>query len=112
MTKKIKMTEAAKDLQISAKELVAFLEKHLNVKKHTGSTISERELNLALEYYSQQSHVGSFDDYFANGVRPGTEKPKREPRQRRQPEPEKKAPEVTEKAPETAATSKESTKRR
>ena len=78
MAKKIKVSEAAKDLQLSAKELLAFLEEHGSGKKTTSSSVSEEELNLALEYFSQQSQVESFDAYFATKNDPRPEKPAKE----------------------------------
>ena len=66
MAKKIKLTDAARDLQISPKELVSFLEERLGEKKTTSSSITEREFNLMLEFYSQKVNVNSFDDYFAS----------------------------------------------
>lgn len=65
MAKKMKLTDAARDLQVSPKELVAFLEEHLGEKKTTNASVTEREMNLMLEFYSQKSNVSSFDDYFA-----------------------------------------------
>lgn len=65
MAKKMKLTDAARDLQVSPKELVAFLEEHLGEKKTTSSSVTEREINLMLEFYSQKSNVSSFDAYFA-----------------------------------------------
>ena len=54
MAKKIKISEAAKDLKITAKELAAFLEEKFGGKKTTSSSMTEEELNLVLEYYSQK----------------------------------------------------------
>ncbi|MDE6729786.1 MAG: translation initiation factor IF-2 [Oscillospiraceae bacterium] len=65
MAKKMKLTDAARDLQVSPKELVVFLEEHLGEKKTTSSSVTEREVNLILEFYSQKSNVSSFDAYFA-----------------------------------------------
>ena len=70
MAKKIKLVEAAKDLQMSSKELAAFLEEQTGSKKNSGSAITEEELNLALEYFSQQSQTDSFDEYFASRSQP------------------------------------------
>ncbi len=79
MAKKIKISEAAKDLRVSAKELVAFLEQHSTGKKTTSSSMTDEELNLALEYYSQKAQVENFDAYFAtrNDPRPVREKAKK-----------------------------------
>lgn len=70
---KIKLTDAARDLQVSPKELAAFIEDHTGEKKSSGSSITEQEMNLALEYYSQKANVNSFDDYFATKNQPKPE---------------------------------------
>ncbi len=70
---KIKLSDAAKDLQIPTKELAAFIEDHTGEKKSSGSSISEQEMNLALEYYTQKSNVSSFDEYFAMKSQPRPE---------------------------------------
>ncbi len=71
---KIKLTDAAKDLQIPTKELAAFIEDHTGEKKSSGSSITEQEMNLALEYYTQKANVSSFDEYFATKNQPKPEK--------------------------------------
>ena len=75
MAKKIKLTDAAKDLQVSSQELIAFYEEHGEGKKKSGSSLTEQEVNLALEYYSQKHHVESFDAYFATKNQPKPEAP-------------------------------------
>lgn len=85
MAKKIKLSEAAKDLQISAKELAAFLEEHSTGKKTTSSSMTEEELNLVLEYYSQKSQVESFDAYFATRNDPRPERPAKEEKKEKKP---------------------------
>ena len=73
MAKKIKLTDAAKDLQLSVQELSDFFEKHGDGKKKSGSSITEQEMNLALEYYTQKNNVDSFDAYFASKNQPKPE---------------------------------------
>ncbi|MCR5718776.1 MAG: translation initiation factor IF-2 [Oscillospiraceae bacterium] len=104
MAKKIKISEAAKDLRISAKELAAFLEEKFGGKKTTSSSMTEEELNLVLEYYTQKNAVDNFDAYFAsrNMPRPAEEEPKAEKKEEKKP-PRKKhekkpAPKVEEKS--------------
>ncbi len=75
MANKIKLTDAAKDLQISVQELTEFFEANGGEKKKKGSSITEQEMNLALEYFSQKSNVDSFDAYFATKNQPKPEKP-------------------------------------
>ena len=72
MAKKVKISEAAKDLKLTAKELAAFLEEKVGGKKTSSSSMTEEEYNLVLEYYTQKNAVDSFDAYFAtrNDPRP------------------------------------------
>lgn len=72
MTKKIKLSDVARDLQISAQELIDFYDKldNTGVKKKGVTGLSPEEINLALEYYSQQAQVDSFDAYFAANTAP------------------------------------------
>ncbi len=97
MAKKIKISEAAKDLKLSAKELAAFLEEKVGGKKTSSSSMTEEELNLVLEYFSQKNEVASFDTYLAtrNDPRPVREaKPvekKQEKKAKSEPAPKAKA---------------------
>ncbi|MBQ4465173.1 MAG: translation initiation factor IF-2 [Oscillospiraceae bacterium] len=105
MAKKIKISEAAKDLKISAKELAAFLEEKVGGKKTSSSSMSEEELNLALEHYSQQGQVENFDGYFATRHDP---RPAAEEKPAKQEKPaEKAAPRKEEKPAEKPASKKE-----
>lgn len=70
---RIKLTDAAKDLHVPTKELAAFIEDHTGEKKSSGSSISEQEMNLALEFYTQKANVSSFDEYFATKNQPKPE---------------------------------------
>ena len=51
MTKKIKLSEAARDLNVSVQDIIAFFSEHGDTKKKTGSSISTDEMNLLLEHY-------------------------------------------------------------
>ena len=62
---KRKIYEIAKDLNKTSKEIIAFLNQYLpseTVRKHN-SLIFERELNLILEYFSNQNKVDSVEKY-------------------------------------------------
>ncbi len=63
MTKKVKLSDVARDLQIPTQELIGFYqerdEKGNTKKGVTGLT--PEEINLALEYYSQKTQVDSQD---------------------------------------------------
>ena len=77
MTKKVKLSDVARELQIPTQELIGFYqerdEKGNTKKGVTGLT--PEEINLALEYYSQKTQVDSLDAYFASKDKP---KPKQE----------------------------------
>ena len=77
LTKKVKLSDVARDLQIPTQELIGFYqerdEKGNTKKGVTGLT--PEEINLALEYYSQKTQVDSLDAYFASKDKP---KPKQE----------------------------------
>ena len=102
MAKKIKLTDAAKDLQMSVQELAEFFESHGDGKKKSGSSITEQEMNLALEYFSQKHRVEDFSAYFATKNQP---KPAAAPAEKEQKKPVKKTknekPQNTEKIENT-----------
>ncbi len=107
MAKKIKLTDAAKDLQLSVQELSDFFEKHGDGKKKSGSSITEQEMNLALEYYSQKNNVDSFDAYFATKNQPKPEvKAEKEAKKPAKKEKTVKAAEKTGKTEKAARTEK------
>ena len=108
MAKKFKLSEVAKDLNMSAKDLIGFLEEKTGGKKSSSSSVTEEELNLCLEYYSQQKSVDSFDAYFAtrNDPRPEPKAEEKKPAKKTKPaEPkaEKKAEKPAEKKAEKPA---------
>ncbi len=65
MMKKYKLSKLAKDLHIAAKELVEGLKKYFSNPPKTTTTLSEDQLNVAIELYSQKNQVESFDEYFS-----------------------------------------------
>lgn len=85
MTKKVKLSDVARDLQISTQELIGFYqERDANGNTKKGVTgLTPEEINLALEYYSQKSQVESLDAYFA---------PKDTPKQKQEKKPSEKKP--------------------
>ncbi len=108
MTKKRKLSDVAKDLQMDAAELIAFYESNSQgeQKKKAGSGLTESEINAALEHFTQRQQVENFDDYFATRSLPRSafeKKPKTEEKKQ-----EKKSMKKTEKnqaaAAETAKT--------
>ena len=65
MAKKIKLSDAAKDLNVSSQELIEFFAKKGDNKK-TGSGLNEDEMNILLEHYTRLHEVESFEEYFAS----------------------------------------------
>ena len=85
MTKKVKLSDVARDLQISTQELIGFYQERDasgNTKKGV-TGLTPEEINLALEYYSQKSQVDSLDAYFAS---------KDTPKQKQEKKPSEKKP--------------------
>ena len=85
MTKKLKLSDLARDLHISTQELVGFYEQRdaNGIKKKGVTGLTPEEINLALEYYSQKSQVESLDAYFAS---------KDTPKQKQEKKPSEKKP--------------------
>lgn len=65
MTKKIKLSDMAKDLNVPSQEVIETLTllDETN-KKKTGSSLESDEVNFLLEHYSQKNQVEGFEDYF------------------------------------------------
>ncbi|MBQ7131850.1 MAG: translation initiation factor IF-2 [Oscillospiraceae bacterium] len=98
MTKKVKLNDLAKELSQGNQELINSLEQLTGAKKKPASGLDSEEVNLLLEYYSQNNEVESFDAYFASKNKPviKQEEPKAE-------EKPKRAAKKTEKAPKQEA---------
>ena len=48
---KYKVKDVAADLNVSAKDVIAVLEKHCNVSKKTMASLDENELNVVFDYF-------------------------------------------------------------
>ena len=64
MAKKVKLSDIAKDLNLSAQEVIEYMAQLDDTKKKAASALTEEEVNLILEHYSQENQVESFDAYF------------------------------------------------
>lgn len=112
MTKKRKLSDVAKDLQMEAAELIAFFESidsEGQKKKKAGSGLTEAEINTALEHFTQKQQTDSFDEYFATRTLPRSafeKKPKTDEKKQ-----EKRSMKKTEKKTEEAAETKNSPKK-
>ena len=76
MIQKQKLQEVAKDLNVESKEVAQLLDSKLGVQKKNGSVLTEEELNLVFEHYTQKNQVKNFNAYFASGETP-VEKPRK-----------------------------------
>ena len=129
MTKKVKLSDVARDLQISTQELIGFYqERDANGNTKKGVTgLTPEEINLALEYYSQKSQVESLDAYFASkdtpkqkqekkpsGKKPAEKKASSEKKQSEKKQPDNKKqqkPQAAEKKPQAQKSEKPAEKK-
>ena len=86
MAKKIKLSDAAKDLSVSSQDIIEYFANKGDTKKKSGSSLNEDEMNELLEHYTKLNEVKSFAEYFASANDP-------RPPKTETPAPEKKAPE-------------------
>lgn len=66
MPKKIKLNEAAADLNIPVQEIISFFAERGDNKKKSVSALTSDEMNLLLEHYTKKNQVSSFNEYFAS----------------------------------------------
>ena len=64
MTKKIKISDAAKDFNVSVQDIVDFFSAKDNKKRNASSSLNEAEMNLLLEHYTRKHEVKNFDSYY------------------------------------------------
>ena len=60
---KYRLSEVAKDLNVSNKEVTDVLKSRLNVVKKPATVLTEEELNVIFEHFTQASAVPGFDAY-------------------------------------------------
>ena len=67
MTLKYRVHEVARDLNVSKKEIIDLLDSYFGgePRKHA-TALTEEELNVVFEHYTQGKQVPNFDQYFAN----------------------------------------------
>ncbi len=65
---KIKISDLAKDLALSNKELIAFIAEKMGLEKKSGASIEENEFDILFELITKEHQVKSFDAYFAMGA--------------------------------------------
>ncbi len=67
---KYRVHEVAKDLNVPSKDVIALLGKYFDTPKKHMTALTEEELNVVFEYYTQKNQVENFDGYFASGQQP------------------------------------------
>ncbi len=83
MMVKYRVHEVAKDLNVPSKDVIALLGKHFDTQKKHMTALTEEELNVVFEHFTQKNQVENFDDYFASGKKAESEQkpmPKEEPK--------------------------------
>lgn len=81
MMKKYKIHEFSKDLNVSSKDVVAILQEHYDEPKKSTTALSEEELDLIFDYFTQKTAVSDFNAYFASAHKneeSAAEEPKKE----------------------------------
>ena len=75
---KYRIKEVAADFGVSPKEISQIVEKFFEKPKSPSQILTEEELNVVFDYFTQQNQIASLEEVFA--VQP---KPKAEPRKER-----------------------------
>lgn len=78
MITKYKLSDLAKDLKMTANEIIELLAAEFGAKK-TGSSLSPDEVNYVFEVLTQRNQVESFDGYFADKTASAKPAPKKKP---------------------------------
>ena len=75
---KYRVSDVAKDLGVPGKEIIELLGKYADTPKKSATALTEDELDLVFEYYTQKHQMDSLDDYFAQADKKREEKNRRE----------------------------------
>ena len=65
MMVKYRVHEVAKDLGTTSKDIINLVKEYTGVEKKHMTALSEEELNIIFEYYTQRNQVENFDEYFS-----------------------------------------------
>lgn len=71
---KYKLSEIAKNMNVSSKEVAEVLKSYLNVNKKSGAVLTEQELNIIFEYYTDKTNLPNLNEYYASASEPVEEK--------------------------------------
>ncbi|MGN0626321.1 MAG: translation initiation factor IF-2 [Oscillospiraceae bacterium] len=92
---KYRVHEVAKDLNVPSKDVITLLGKHFDTPKKHMTALTEEELNVVFEHFTQKNQVENFDAYFASGK-------KEEPVEKASPKEEKSSAPAEKKEPAPA----------
>jgi len=69
MTNKYKITELAKDFNVSSKDIIAIVMGITGEEKKSSNSLNEAEVALVFDAITKKNSVKSFDEYFATGAK-------------------------------------------
>jgi translation initiation factor IF-2 len=78
MNVKYRLHEVAKDLNVQNKDIVDLLEQYFGETKKHMTALTEEELNIVFEHFTQKNQVDRLDDYFASKEKPQPKEEKQE----------------------------------
>ncbi len=79
---KYRVSDVAKDLGVSAKEVIDVLAKYIDTPKKTATALVEEELDIVFEYYTQKHQVANLEEYFAKADKAREEKSAKEKKEK------------------------------
>ncbi len=97
MMDKYRVHEVAKDLGVPSKDIIDLLAKYFDTPKKHMTALTEKELDVVFEHYTQKNQVPSFEAYFNSG------KKEEQPKQAQPQSQEKAAPQQAQKKSAPAA---------
>ena len=103
MDKKYRVNDLAKDLNVSTNDITEVVQEYFGVQKKSQASLSEEELSVVLEKYSQGNQVNNFNSYFASASKPKAEKKEEKPvkKAEKKSEPKKEAAKADDKTAKT-----------
>ena len=81
---KYRVHEVAKDLNVPSKDIITLLGKHFDTPKKHMTALTEEELNVVFEHFTQKNQVERFDAYFASGKKEEVDE-KEQPKEEKNP---------------------------
>ena len=81
---KYRVHEVAKDLNVPSKDIITLLGKHFDTPKKHMTALTEEELTVVFEHFTQKNQVESFDAYFASGKKEEVDE-KEQPKEEKNP---------------------------